>query len=949
MYDIMQGGIDLGVRDFVKQIESGQVSLIGELEVSDEVYRQLVDYARLKVSNLYMGKTIIPTDITLSIAMVQIAIRHYQQGNYWDYFNEEIGEKVSTSKRSYIGQMFIKTIKEYNLFYNERIKRGNTQYVQNILAHCFVSNAYIEEYFDFIYSFYERNLLRHIPEVITDEVEDLKEYMLHTLSKNTDEIETTLSSGAKTYKLLKSTQTVIAHADTDFLSKILLKHLKMIDDFYYDNVLPEPDNRFAKHFIMWAEKVTENIGSGRRIRRRGVTTIYNRSPYLTIDKESNKGIIILPEQKFRTIASDTQAISLIKTRNENLLKPLSLYRAYGIIVSEKVEIPISDIFGDITVKIKAESIREYSFARKKYRIFDENWNEVEQLKEGKCYILTEKGVTVSNQQNAIIYSELRLPYWNEYAVEVKEDTIIYIDETPLSLTGEFIDSVQFEDLSDHLQLFDMEGKKLTVTNRHPIVSFKVDKTLIERTVIWCNETRYQVSNSNNCRIVELQSDQSALGVTVMLDQLIGKVDGTYVIYVDEPGKTKKLLTQYILLSDFAYEFNKTNYGFYMFNQKGYITLKTNHLIEPLNCKLIDENQYVIDLIQNHEDVKFKLILDDNNYIVNLPIPVFKYKLASQWLVMRPEYYWYKDLTNQLSIYMPKTTHAEVYLKRYPDKRIKGVIDDKHIITFDIHDLVNIIHSSNKRNQLLLTYTDGMNQRTVELVDVLRQIQINDFYLTKKENNIILKVDYVGDADLAVKIKNQKTKETIIDSQYLENGSNIMKELNVQDLYIFEFYMCEDDPFGFGESKRKLMSVFNVGVINYDNLTSCRINIHSIYQGEKRLELRYQYDLRNLTKVGETEYLGTLVGTFRNRRTGKLLDSHQIPNVRMEFGIDETGQLDFSFELNDSEWKEFYYDHQLGRLSYEEEIDYKKIKDIYQRYETLFLDEVSYDVSIRRVK
>ena len=69
---------------------SSRYELIGQVKVSDEEYNELLSYVRNMVRCAYV-QTIVPVDEVLSVAMVQIAIRVYSEGNYWDCFNEEIG------------------------------------------------------------------------------------------------------------------------------------------------------------------------------------------------------------------------------------------------------------------------------------------------------------------------------------------------------------------------------------------------------------------------------------------------------------------------------------------------------------------------------------------------------------------------------------------------------------------------------------------------------------------------------------------------------------------------------------------------------------------------------------------------------------------------------------------------------------------------------------------
>jgi len=85
----------------MERVKSPEVQLLCQISVSDDEYKELLKYIRSKISNLYMQAIPVP-DLMLSITLVQIAIRRYDEGNYWDCFLNEIGVEVSVAKRNYL-------------------------------------------------------------------------------------------------------------------------------------------------------------------------------------------------------------------------------------------------------------------------------------------------------------------------------------------------------------------------------------------------------------------------------------------------------------------------------------------------------------------------------------------------------------------------------------------------------------------------------------------------------------------------------------------------------------------------------------------------------------------------------------------------------------------------------------------------------------------------------
>ena len=112
------------VKRIREEFTSSRFELISQIAISDDEYEELLQYVRDKVKNSYV-QMLVPSDEVLSVAMVQIAIRVYSEGNYWDYFDEEVGIEISQSKKYYFAQIFAKTIQKYKLFELEQENQSN--------------------------------------------------------------------------------------------------------------------------------------------------------------------------------------------------------------------------------------------------------------------------------------------------------------------------------------------------------------------------------------------------------------------------------------------------------------------------------------------------------------------------------------------------------------------------------------------------------------------------------------------------------------------------------------------------------------------------------------------------------------------------------------------------------------------------------------------------------
>lgn len=424
---------------------ASRYELIGQIKVSDEEYNELLSYVRDKVRYSYV-QSIVPVDEVLSVAMVQIAICVYAEGNYWDCFNEEIGIDIAQNKKNYFAQIFAKTIKQYGLFELEQENLSKYSYVENIKAHTFVPNTYLHNYFDFLFSFYDRNLFRQLTDDIVEDIDDLIGFVSDSLSRNGDivSIEKSGTKPAKSYKLLKATRSLIAQSTT-VVSDTFFDHLVLMDNYYYDGKLPQNTDRFSDAFQDWVEKKNSEINASDSIsRKRKAKESFFHRPHFLIDRNNSQLYLVIPSQKFRAEGFVNDAKAEISVGGQVITKHLEVYKAYGVLFSEEIKLPITDLFAEYKVVISANATQEYFIPSKEYRIFDEDFDENSKLKKGTNYLLVQNGLYVSGNL-AERFVNTACDLWDEYCYDdVSESTVIYINGKPLSLIGEFSDKPLFE-------------------------------------------------------------------------------------------------------------------------------------------------------------------------------------------------------------------------------------------------------------------------------------------------------------------------------------------------------------------------------------------------------------------------------------------------------------------------------------------------------------------------
>ena len=84
----------------VELIKEKECYLLGEISVSDEEYEQLLEFSRVYTRNMSPSLGV-RVSLQLSLTLVQVAMREYKEGKFWEYFCDAIGEQLSSSKTNF--------------------------------------------------------------------------------------------------------------------------------------------------------------------------------------------------------------------------------------------------------------------------------------------------------------------------------------------------------------------------------------------------------------------------------------------------------------------------------------------------------------------------------------------------------------------------------------------------------------------------------------------------------------------------------------------------------------------------------------------------------------------------------------------------------------------------------------------------------------------------------
>ena len=849
------------------KIRENNYKLLGQISVSEEDYCRLINYAREKVHNMVMA-TIPRADLMLALTLVQVAIRHYQDGKYWRCFQDEIGEDFSSVKLNYVGQIFSKTLRAYNLLELHREDNSSQMYVENIKAHAFVTNYYMQGFFDFAYAFFENNLFRELSEDLGEDLAALSLFMGTTLSSNRDDV--SIDGGArkasKSYRLLKSTRAVFAQCELQSIYSVFYPILLMIDKYYYEGEAPAfPRNRFEIEFLEWCRnrQILENAKhENKSITRR----MYSHKPYLKVLVDDERTFLVIPPQKFRNDSCDGRAEVIVTINGYSETKELELYKSFGIYISEEIRIPIPDVFVGIEIVVHSLVDKRFRIPANNYRVFNNSWESLGKFSKGHNYLLVKKGIEVTwEEERDLLDSTDVYSLWQYFSAIITENSICYIGNKPLSIIGEFSFEPVFDEVIEGFQVLN-DDRLMKVTRTHPGISFVVEKNRLNGTTLIINENRYFIRDIREKNMYEWPEDKEKMAVNIVLENILAEDEGFFDIKIDVPGENIKKVCEYLLMRTFNCKLNKEKY---IYANNGFVSIrKGGHTIyfTEDDWKVAYENEetaiFEFPICNESEYIEFALVVNAKLYSVRLPLNIFKYGFSKTELISDcPDYIWYADIGENLYLKIPGATRVKAYWGKEKSNAYYAEELEEHVFRIDISEITRKIKAEYKYKwqYINLLYEEGAFHQ-LPLPPILRNVVVEPYFKFECEDNIlIVNINTKGNATLYLDIKDYHSGELLIAGRQLHEGKNLFPELDIRGFYDFIPYMEEGDEFGFDVEKTMLKPLRGVGYIDTDNLSNCRLQIQNIIYEEEPLLLEYIYIVETFSKEADDEYLG---GIFR---------------------------------------------------------------------------------------
>lgn len=955
-------------KNLINKISENGIHLLGQIDISENEFQELIGYSRIVVRNISPAYGV-RCDLRLAVTMVQIAIRDYKEGRYWVYFCDALGEQLSTAKTNHCGKVFVATVKKYGLLY---IDGGNSQmYVENIKMHAIVTNYYMSGFWDFLYSYYEKNLFRQLSDEIDEDIELLSMFMKSTLNDNSDSFvgEEGKGHAAKSYKLLKATRNLLANNDIQTNIDILMPQLTLIDNYYYDSTVSYDANRFCIYFSEWCkekEKIEDKTEKKKRNR-----LLASKRPYIHYDLGTMMAFLYIPSQKFRENEFEDEASVTISINGYEKTMELEIYKSFGIYISEPKRIPIPSIFDEINISVESSVIKKYRILASNYRILNKNQDVINKLAVGNNTIIVEKreNVFFEGQTTCIDYSDEYL-HFDFYSIDVSDDSVLHIGKRTVSLVGEYSEIPYFEDEISDFEVLDGTEKKLIVTRSHPTISFVVSKMKKDGTVLLVNETKYPLVDIAD-KVICSNVNNDDLVVAINLEETLPNIDGSFDVCIDIPDEKNKVIPKYVRLSKLEIYFSKSIFSAF---DDVYVWVRNGNGVvwpERDDVTLVgmhtNADEYVVPILDNESNMIFELELNEAMKIV-LPLYIFKAGFSQDELTFyQPEYIWYSDLKETIYCSAPDCSEVRIHLNHDKDKYIKGIPLGKNVFRFDIAELKqNIINNPFEGWHYLNVLCIGSRRRSFRLYSVLRVLWVEPFFDFKLIDGCLgFDLQVNGNAELYIDIEDEYSKEKLVEKKIITSGVTLFPELDKRGIYNIFPKMIESDDFGLSENVFSMRHLYKQSYVGLDDLVDYRLTIADLLYYDEKLSLSYDYNIDVRNKVSTNIYEGYMHGFKKASRhkadyKGKYELAADGKPIKKKFGkvrieiIEEDEKciyiqlLTSTYDEVEEGWIELYYDNSFKTLLHCNDNALNQYGG-YDRYEFLGKENTRYRIMKKKIR
>lgn len=911
---------------------------IGDIQISDEEYEILKGFFRYgyrKICNSSSHETV---NSLFAVALVQIGIRFYN-GKFWVYVQKELGlEKLPQHHQAWIGNSFYKTLIYYGKYHVEA-----HEFMNNILLHCFITKYYADDFFDFLFAYYQIDLERDL----TRNSSEMRKYLMQSMSKG--------ESSVRAYKIKKHTADAVSANEKGCKIRVG-KILRFMDNaLFYDIYPTTSQNRIAQLFCSWAASSKKFDNEKKHVR--GLTTkgIKRYSmPYLHFDGMTNRFFVILPPQY---VHLDNE-----ETLPEIIWKISISEQTYSIVASVdscvtgcKTE-RISDFFIDTPMlmhEMRFElwkngiRIQRFKIKSNSVRFFDDDWDEIylDSLPIGQAYAFVEENSVIISNSNSIVNFEKILGY-KLYTLDLHNGDVLKLPNGKAKSVGKQLEEGIFSPTLVSGAYVICENIKYSIYSQIPSIYFRMKPSQEIGTLLWINNKKYRF-DIENCVCFDLDESTEEKGYILKLDEYLYG-DGIYNLRLDIPNDRKNRNFNFALIRNFGFSFDANPY---IFTKNGKITFHEGLFIESRDqSSTKNGNIFDFEISPIKDHLSFVCYSNEKAIDIRIYLPALKWKFDDgEWNVSQPEEIWHKEFPSTIWIKHPDDQLTFSMTPIILDDEDDDSEENTFAVSFPKNKQAHLFQCDTRKILSWFGYEEALRNlylltsaQRIHFATVVTRCQVNSAEIieNRKDGELIIKSNISGFSNCVVDVF--YGEELLAEKQKIYTSGIKLKVPFRSGNYTVIYYEWDEDEDDFGFADYRKFHIEHLFYQNKYDLSGKEIvlqsaeekkDLHSIFPSKRYL---LKNPIRIMAVESDMQNTNVYYGTVA-------LSDKQL-QVRIEFSNLSQNQAKISFfSEEDREYFDFLFDIEQCTLVTEEDESLSP-QQAQKRY--IFLDSEEFHFNIK---
>jgi len=890
--------------------------LIGMFELDDELYEEVICLARDLINrDKYLLKE--EKNAIISVALVNFAIKDYQNGQFWhevaEKLNIDVYEVMKVCKKAFETYCIKK-----GLYFH--IGHKNKGYVTSILVHAIIPNSSLVKFIEFLQDLYFKDLEE---DYIDQEVEELIQYMHRLFSKYLEDEDINLIvQGSKMtiarQQLPKSFRIAFVKSPS-IVVPIIERLLFYTNQKNYGELIEYLEkNRFDFFFSKYEYSNKDTISNGSKKQKQdGIIKRFHTAQYYY---EDTNIYLQLPRQIIESDFVDKELfVEVLFNDQVEIVERLLLIKSRLLFKTEQITIHIPRFNNKISYRIMSGDTVIYSSQAVLFRefiIFDLQGNEInpKKLTDEPVKIITQLEDDVLTDDAEIIveyYSNYRITtaYLNEESVLLINDKVITTNTAAVKneIDRSFIyKGVRIE---DGFKVYQVYSKVPSIIIRVPFRKSEEDY------IVSLNKQNYLMTEISNIEMKDIYDGSGDLLAKINFFDSAIKCNIPIHLEIREKGSNRVYLEEdFIVLKCLKYEFDKN----YYYNEK-------EAKIIELECKGIQfTTKYKLPMtinIKKNKELRKEILIDNKKYYFVIEVPVLSWRFGNIDSGMKySDNIWWENLGDYtLYIKFPNEPSKLYIVTSQGCEKIQGkLIRDEY--KFSLHYLFQVT----KQEPITLGVRIGNNDELITTIHF--EPCIKNFLISYYDNRHLISGLYgswyfLGKGKLFVDVI-YSANSMVIKKYELDQLDNLID----RDIELYygeheiEIYQIEEDDF-FGETASKKVLLHEKFIVGDPVIVKCK---NKILKGKKCISDSIEFDIRNFylkdVKFAKKRgyYEATGLYYIRDRNTGKEREwffTRYNPFILKPINI-ETNEL--SFEIVDRDEDGLIYDIKTSHINPKEE-------------------------------